>query len=206
MKKITISLMIILFSILMICIGIYLIQNQTIKKSFINYNGDNGDNIFIRCNYNILEPEFTYAVELNLITDNGIEINKKMLSFHKIKKIFSQTELEWKNSRIGGTTVENTTFPELVKMVKQDCSQFQDNYYDESELGYTSDMNDNEKLERWNNTELKNPNWTFYENKPKTEEELKEEEERKKEEEFYESMTEEELEARRQAILKMYQD
>ncbi len=33
--------------------------------------------------------------------------------------------MEWESEYTGGTDVENTTFPELVEMVKEDCSQFQ---------------------------------------------------------------------------------
>ena len=42
--------------------------------------------------------------------------------------MFYQTDEEWRQSRIGGTTVINTTFDELVEMIKDDCSQFQEDY------------------------------------------------------------------------------
>lgn len=39
-----------------------------------------------------------------------------------LKNIFSQ---KYNFVYLGGADVENTTFPELLKMVKQDCAQFQ---------------------------------------------------------------------------------
>jgi len=130
----------------------YLIQNQTLKKSYVDYNEGQGADSFIRCNLNIFEPEFT---DIYFTGDEG------NISFKKTTRMFFQSNEEWKKSRTGGTTIKNTTFPELVEMVKEDCSQFQKAYYDESEIGYTDDMTDTEKTERWHETELKNINWSY---------------------------------------------
>ena len=38
------------------------------------------------------------------------------------------SENNWGKNGVGATDIKNTTFPELVKMVKEDCGQFQDGY------------------------------------------------------------------------------
>lgn len=130
MKKIIFIFTILIVVPIIIYFGIYLIQGQTIKKSFVNYNEGVGNDTFIRCNYNIFNPEFAYTFNLNLISEDGYEFNKKMISFHKPKHLFSQTNEEWESSYTGGTTIQNTTFPELVEMVKEDCSQFRKGHGD----------------------------------------------------------------------------
>jgi hypothetical protein len=125
MKKIILTLIVLIITPIIIYYGFYFIQNLTMKKSFVNYNEGSGKDIFIRCDYNIFYPKFAYPFNLDLVSDDGYEFNKKMISFHSPVHLFSQTKKEWETSYIGGTTIENTTFPELVKMVKEDCSQFQ---------------------------------------------------------------------------------
>jgi hypothetical protein len=110
-------LKIVMLSILclpLIYFGAYYIQNQTLKRSYVSYNEGQGDDSFIRCNWNIIEPKFA---SVYFAGDEG------HISFKKTKMFF-QTDEEWMQSRTGGTTVKNTTFPELVKMVKEDCGQF----------------------------------------------------------------------------------
>ena len=97
---------------------IYIIQNITLTKSYVTYNEGQGADSFIRCNLNIFEPEFASAF---------FAMEKGHISFKKTK-MFLQTDKEWETSYTGGTTIKNTTFPELVKMVKEDCSQFQYGY------------------------------------------------------------------------------
>ncbi len=70
---------------------------------------------------------FTYEKKLNSIVDYHIH-------FFDVERrsIFNQG---FNVQYTGGTTLKNTTFPELVNMVKDDCSQFQEskgNYYDET--------------------------------------------------------------------------
>ncbi len=59
---------------------------------------------------------------------------------------------------LGATTVRNTTFPELVKMVKDDCEQFKDGYTDYT--GYEH-LSDEEKDEQYYEVRKKNLGWTF---------------------------------------------
>lgn len=117
-KRILKIVMLSILSLPLIYFGIYNIQNQTLKRSYVSYNEGQGSDSFIRCNSNVLEPEFA---NIYFAGDEG------HISFKKTKMFF-QTNEEWKRSRLGGTTIKNTTFPELVKMVKEDCSQFQDDY------------------------------------------------------------------------------
>jgi len=124
MKKILKNLIIVLFLIPLIYLGIFFIQSYTMKKSFIKFYGLK--NIketekpynFQRCNFNIFDSEFAYLTGKN----------RALISFYKPKHLFSQSKEEWKNSRTGGTTIKNTTFDELVKMAKEDCSQFQEDF------------------------------------------------------------------------------
>ena len=117
-----------IISIPIIYFGIFFIQNYSLKNSFAKEENTkfDEDTKFIRCNYNILEPEFAFTFGTG---DGG------RIGFYRPKHFFYQTEQEWDDNDIGGTTIENTTFPELVKMVKKDCSQFQKskgNYTDET--------------------------------------------------------------------------
>ena len=122
MKKIIISLITLTVGSVIIYFSIFLIQNFTLKRSVSQDYGDNivfdGDiRDFVRCNMNILKPEFAYLYKIGKTAD---------ADFYKPKHLFSQTEQEWDDSYTGGTTIKNTTFPELVAMVKEDCNQFQD--------------------------------------------------------------------------------
>lgn len=124
MKKL---LKIILLLIVIIPIAyslIFLTQNYSIKKSFEshidgkigNYNDD-----WIRCNWDITNIEIAYPF---------MDGKTGHVSFYEPKRIFWATSNDWDNARTGGTTVKNTTFPELVKMVKEDCYQFQEGHGD----------------------------------------------------------------------------
>ena len=151
-KKITI-LIISITSLVIIYFTIFIIQNNFLKKSFEkNYISLSGQHILNseleRCNYNIFNPEIVKITEYK-------ESNEKDMSFYKPKNLFSQTKEEWRNSRTGGTTIENTTFNNLLKMVKEDCYQFQDG---------------SEELEKTNIV------WTYTPKRPeKTEEEIRQE-------------------------------
>ena len=129
-NKKVISLMILIISLIVIYFGIYFYQNYSLKSSFSKETNTlfNSESKMIRCNLNIFEPEFAYVFG----TDNDGHI-----AFNKTKKIFSQNYEQWQNSYIGGTTVKNTTFNNLLKMVKKDCSQFQkDKKEEEITWGY----------------------------------------------------------------------
>lgn len=142
----------------------------------------------IRCESGLLRGlyGFVYENKFKTITDEHIHFYQTMRD-----SIFSWT---FNTQYTGGTTVKNTTFPELVKMVKKDCSQFQDSYFDKSELGDTTGMNDFEKTERWHETEFKNIRWTYspYEPRPPEKHRVK--------------RTEEQSEALRQQIIELYKD
>jgi hypothetical protein len=74
----------------------------------------------VKCDlFDIFSPKYAFVGEYN------DELNSKKIFFYKIKKesIFSNQNLT--DDYIGGTDIKNTTFPELLKMVKKDCSQFQ---------------------------------------------------------------------------------
>ena len=63
---------------------------------------------------------FVYENKFKTITDHHIHFYRTIRD-----SIFSGN---FDVSYTGGTTIKNTTFPELVEMVKEDCSQFQEDY------------------------------------------------------------------------------
>jgi len=134
--------------IILFFVQTYCLTHSFLKEQNTDIRADNG---FIRCNYELLEPEFVYLFS----TGNGAQ-----MGFYKSERLFYQTEKEWDFNRTGGTTVKNTTFPELVKMVKKDCSQFQEDF----------DAEDPETQIDWGYREADPPE------PPKTQEELAEEE------------------------------
>ena len=118
-KKILKIISIVILLFIIIYFGIYFIQNKTLTNSFVKETNTILDNEtkFIRCNWNIFEPEFAF------VFDGGL--NDAHMSFRKSKKMFYQDKLNWRKNKIGGTTISNTTFDNLLKMVKEDCYQFQ---------------------------------------------------------------------------------
>lgn len=95
------------------------LQNYFLTYSFseeFNENLYTENTAFVRCNDDFWNPEFAYT----FIIDNKVHIG-----FYKSDNLFYQQSDGWDKNRTGGTTVKNTTFEELLKMVKQDCSQFQ---------------------------------------------------------------------------------
>ena len=111
-------ILVIIVSILIIYFGVYFYQNINLKKTFEEYNKEklNKDEALVRCNWNIFKPETAYIF---------FAMGKGNISFDSVNKIFWSKD-DWKNSYIGGTTIKNTTFPQLLKMVKEDCYQFQE--------------------------------------------------------------------------------
>jgi len=112
----TISIVFVLFSI----------QNYLAKKSLVkyifSYNTDNLLNYAtVRCNLNIFKPEFAFIDK-----ENNKYTGKTNLSidFHYVEDIFNIKGNDWTRYYLGSTDIKNTTFSELVKMVKEDCKQF----------------------------------------------------------------------------------
>jgi hypothetical protein len=98
--------------------SIFYIQNITLKNSYskeFNEDFKKNNTYFIRCDLNIFQPEFAFVSE----------IGGGLISFEKSENMFYQIEDEWERNEIGGTTISNATFPQLIKMVKTDCYQFQ---------------------------------------------------------------------------------
>ncbi len=121
MKKIK-WIIISILSLIVIYFGIYIFQNYIAKKTFQEYNkeklGEESKSYLIRCNLNILNPQYAYTFFLD---------NKGEISFENPNNIFPNKN-DWEKSYIGGTTVQNTTFKNLLSMVKDDCYQFQKDY------------------------------------------------------------------------------
>ena len=161
-KTVTITLAIIIL-LIGIYFAIYFIQNTTLLNSYTKERGMEfgKERFLIRCNLNIFQPEFAYVFG----SDNDGHI-----AFNKINKIFYGTYQDWENSYTGGTTVKNTTFPQLLAMVKENCYQFQKN------KGYNVG-NENTEI-YWTYGKYTSP-------KPKTKEEIEREKQKKKEKEEY---------------------
>jgi len=96
-------------------------KNQVVFDSIKNYDA-------IMCNYNIFKPKYTLITSAHY-QYNNIDKNSLSIGFFSLSRphIFSSS---WSIKFIGGTTVTNTTFSELVKMVKEDCGQFQEGHGD----------------------------------------------------------------------------
>ena len=124
-----------------IIVGLYIYLPFLLKKnvkvvvdeSEIETHDDFKDRVqkydIIKCSFaiNNLEHSFVYEEKYN-------ERVSYHIHFYLVSRnnIFSQ---KLKAKYTGGTNIENTTFSELVKMVKEDCSQFQKakgDYYDET--------------------------------------------------------------------------
>lgn len=168
-KKTLKAVVLLIFGAIIIYFLSFFLQNQIIKKSLEKFNGQPLDqsNILIRCNSKFLEPEFAYIF---FTGDEG------HVSFDSLNKVIWKAE-DWDNSYTGGTTIYKTTFDELIKMVKEDCSQFQESKGD------------------WRKDET--INWSYSPYTPPEEPEESAEPKPKR--------TEEELERERQLILEMNQ-
>ena len=103
----------------------------------------------IKCNFvDLINPEYAFVAKR---PERDYEI-----FFFKIKtrNLFSK---EIHLNYTGGTDIKNTTFPELVEMVKEDCYQFQEDF----------DAENPETQIDWGYREADSPE------PPKTDEELK---------------------------------
>jgi len=83
----------------------------------------------IRCQFGIKKMKYAFAYE------NKFEslIDYHIFFFDITKNSLFKNTVNSKYT--GGTTIQNTTFPELVKMVKEDCSQFQGGFVNEDPNG-----------------------------------------------------------------------
>ena len=128
-KKIILGISIIIF-LTMLYLMFFWIQNIVLTNSFVKYNEGQGKDSFVRCNWDILHPEFASIYHFG---------DKIRISFKKVDNIFLVSDKEWMDSYIGGTTVKNSTFPQILKMVKEDCYQFQKTFYqgDDNKLYWT---------------------------------------------------------------------
>jgi hypothetical protein len=142
------------------------LQNVSLRRSFESeYTPLKADYIanatFERCNMNIFKPDFAKVTEY----EDEEDVN---IAFYAPSRLFRQTEDEWDTSYTGGTTVTNTTFPELVAMVKEDCSQFRYGYVNPDPVGprwtYSKHVEIPEKTERAKNLqEVEEILWEFKE-------------------------------------------
>lgn len=123
---------VVIISILVVIIGIGLYSYASDReiKSYIakDMKVDFPDKFvtydILRCNFGINDIEYGFVGEYVNRIDN------LKIFFYNMKRdsIFSIND--WNDEYIGGTTIKNTTFPELVSMVKEDCSQFQEGHGD----------------------------------------------------------------------------
>jgi len=98
-----------------------LTQDEEIQNAFKEYE-------MVNCNFSLNNPEHAFvSFQHYIYPEDNTEMKFWRVDFYLLKRsnIFSQ---KWDIQRTGGTTITNTTFPELVKMVKEDCSQFQADY------------------------------------------------------------------------------
>lgn len=147
MKRSVIKIIILLIVIPMIYMGIILLQNLLLKRSFENnYIPLSADYIINsklhRCNFDIINPKFARVTEFQ-------DRSEKRIGLYEVRNFFSQTKDEWRASRVGGVTVRNTTFKNLLKMTKEDCYQFQrpfGNFQDETiNWSYSREKSEEEK-------------------------------------------------------------
>ena len=163
MKKKVLMLISIIFIGIIIYFGFYYFQNYQFISNYNKYidtiltekDKQNAKYKMIRCNRNIFKPEFAF-----ISGREDVEI-----SFHKPPIFLVNNVKETLEFYVGGTSTKNTTFPQLLKMVKEDCYQFQKSF---------GNYND------------QTINWSYGKYKPKPKKTKEEIEERKKYlEEYY---------------------
>ncbi|PID83162.1 hypothetical protein CSB11_02345 [Candidatus Campbellbacteria bacterium] len=132
--------------------SLYYIQNKNIKTHQLNYwFPSKGKKInkyeSVRCSYSIFDTKSVFVSE-QVILDKYKEL---ALYFSDYSNSFFTSKVNEKY--LGSSKVNNTTFPELLRMVKQDCEQFQKG---------KGNRND------------KTINWIYYKNNPELDEIIKE--------------------------------
>lgn len=121
-------------------------ESKKVQEAFQNYDA-------IECKFGLLNPEYAFVSHLHYVyPERNIDTVTLRIDFYNLNRpnILSR---KWNIQRTGGTDVKNTTFPELVKMVKEDCSQFQQGgRQGEMEWIYspapTQEETDKDKIER----------------------------------------------------------
>ncbi len=127
-KTAAISILILLITI----ITSYFLQTYLVKRSLENKWLTAKETEFkgyevVRCNLSILQPEVAFVDDYILLdVIKGLEIH-----FYTQENIFDFSRNSWSDKNYTGSTdVKNIAFPELLAMVKKDCSQFQEGYGD----------------------------------------------------------------------------
>ena len=125
-----------IFTIPILYILIFSIQSLLLKNSLLNYvNSYDTSTVvsqkIVRCSYNILNTDVAY-VELENDEYIGDDYG---IYFYFLENIFNIKNNDWTKNYIGATDPKNTTFPELVEMVKEDCGQFQGGFVNEDSDG-----------------------------------------------------------------------
>lgn len=109
--------------LLMLFVGLLFLQHRNIKNFMVEYwfppKGKTINNYeIVWCNKSFINPLVAFVsdqVILDKYPESAIYFSKMENTF------FGETNEDY----LGATDVKNATFPELVKMVKEDCSQLQ---------------------------------------------------------------------------------
>jgi len=125
-KKITVAIVLIVVTF----IGLFFLQGHFAAKGLTEYVFSyDTENLLayevVRCNTSFRKPEFAFIdQEYNQYT----KTDDFSIDFHYIEDTLHINQNDWTKYYIGSTDIINTTFPQLVAMVKEDCSQFQQGY------------------------------------------------------------------------------
>ena len=94
-------------------------KDQSVHDSIKDYQA-------VPCSFDLFSPAYGLITFAHYqYPERGIDRESLSVGFYNLSRntIFSTN---WSAVRTGGTTVKNTTFEELLAMVKKDCSQFQE--------------------------------------------------------------------------------
>lgn len=143
-------------ALLIICISLFVLQQHNIKEFITDYwfppkGKVINDYKIIRCDYAVFTPQVAFVSD-QVILDEFPEI---VVYFSELSNTFFGAIHE---DYLGSATIKNTTFPQLVQMVKEDCGQFKEGYLDYT--GY-EDLSEQEKYDRYYEIEEKNLGWTY---------------------------------------------
>jgi len=93
-------------------------QSEKVQKAFKNYN-------IVECRFDLLNPEYAFVSYQHYVyPERNVDNKLWRIDFYNLDRD-NKITTNWNIERTGGTTIKNTTFEELVKMAKEDCSQFQ---------------------------------------------------------------------------------
>lgn len=99
-------------------------QSEKIQKIIKDYE-------VVECKFSLFKPQYS-IVAFKHYPENDRKTYDIALYEPFRPHIFSAN---WQIEYVGGTDIRNTTFPELVDMAKENCEQFQDDYYNDNENG-----------------------------------------------------------------------